>query len=170
MILYYLRRMVFPAVMQHQHTKLTATGLDVCGDTLFLRRAAFSGTPSNILPQGMMCEYEPGSDAKILRILADPKITTPFEGDLSDWSVRGLLVMVAQSNFDALIDTGALITGMSNEETARFLLRSGLRRKEGCVFIDETGKHKCVMRSTGRVVDLADCGLDPVSYSVFFDQ
>lgn len=168
-ILYYLRRMVFPAVMQHQHTKLTATGLDVCGDTLFLRRAAFSGTPSNILPQGMLCEYEPGSDAKILRILADPRITTPFDGDLSDWSVRGLLVQVAQANFDALIDTGALITGMSNEETARFLLKSGLRRKEGCVFIDETGKHKCVMRSTGRVVDLADCGLDPVSYSVFFD-
>lgn len=37
----------------------------------------------------------------------------------------------------ALIDTGALITGMSNKEVAAFLLKNGLFNFEGCVYLDE---------------------------------
>jgi hypothetical protein len=41
-----------------------------------------------------------------------------------NWSAKSLLVDIAQSEdpFHALIDTGALVTGMDNEEVAEVLL------------------------------------------------
>ena len=56
------------------------------------------------------------------------------------WTVKSLLRHVARAEprLSALIDTGALITGLSNKEVARYLLAHGLGRWcEGVVFLDE---------------------------------
>ena len=89
---------------------------------LFDQRLGFSGTPSDLLPVELgQCHYEKGSDAKMLRFLTDPHVTSQ-EVLPADWSVTQILDHVAGANtapgksspFHALIDTGALITGMSN--------------------------------------------------------
>lgn len=49
-ILHYLSTHVFPDVMQHQETKLMASGADLGGEMLFSTRLGFSGTPSDLLP------------------------------------------------------------------------------------------------------------------------
>lgn len=74
----------------------------------------------------VMCSY-----------LTDPSIVSSY--DLSgDWSVLSILNDIANANpcYHALIDTGALITGMSNLQVARYLLEAGLPTMDGVVFLD----------------------------------
>jgi hypothetical protein len=57
----------------------------------------------------------------------------------ADWNVRSLLDIIANSTepaYNALIDTGALVTGMSNLEVAQYLLQNGLPDMQGVVYLD----------------------------------
>ena len=119
-VLHWLTKHVFPSVMKNQLTKLTSTGMDLGSDMLFSVRLGFSGTPSDLLPKQLKpCVYQKGSDAKILRLLT---ATDHVDVErLASWNVHTLLkhVATAPKRFRCLIDTGALVTGLSNEEVAR---------------------------------------------------
>ena len=71
-------------------------------------------------------KYGLGTDSDILRLLTNPDVVS-FEILSSPWNVESLLKRVANSNaeprLNALIDTGALITGMKNEKVSTFLFR-----------------------------------------------
>ena len=63
------------------------------------------------------------------------------------WSVEQLLELIAKAEnqrYHALIDTGALITGYSNEEVAKQLLERGLKWAEGVVFLDDDDKQQVI--------------------------
>jgi hypothetical protein len=125
---WYLNEFIFPAYMRHQVIKLSASGQELGGDMLFSRRIGFSGTPSDLLPIELgRCGYEKGSDGKMMAYLTSPEIVS-YEVVDEGWSVRGLLERIATADppYHALIDTGALITGMSNFEVAEYLLAHGL--------------------------------------------
>ncbi len=133
-IFYYLDQLVFPEVCQHQRGRLSASGQSLGGELLFGRRIGFSGTPSSLLPVEMgKCHYERGTDGQILHTVVSPRVMSTFL--LPDnWSVLGLLRTVAtqDTKYSALIDCGALVTGISNREVAEVLLvNGGLPHKEG---------------------------------------
>ena len=144
---YYLRTKVLPAVLRAQAERLSASGVDVAGGTMFRRRVGFSGTPSNLLPRGMRCEFEPGSEAEIATVLTSPSVLSVHVMD-KQWSARSLLRWFAQHDppLHALIDAGALITNMSNVEIARELLRMGLKWARGVVFVDASGRKRILLR------------------------
>lgn len=79
-----------------------------------------------------------------------------------------LLIKIATHHprIHALIDTGALITGMSNLDVARFLLPWA----DGVVFLDEFDRKMILVRATGRVVKLAQCGISVKRRFAFYDQ
>jgi hypothetical protein len=103
-----------------------------------------------------------------------------------DWTPRSLLKRIcvatggAQQHedgepspirFQALIDTGALITGMTNLEVARYLLQpGGLPWCEGVVFLDDYDRKMVLVRATGRVLKMAQCGIPPEKRFAFYDQ
>jgi hypothetical protein len=130
LIIYYLQHHVFPACMNFQATKVSACGHELGSNILFSKRIGFSGTPSNLLPKDLGdCEYEPGSDGKIINTLTSPDVTSySFLG--TDWNAKRLLQQIASEPqaFHALIDTGALITGMDNQGRTFFLLSITLHR------------------------------------------
>ncbi len=134
----YLNEFIFPAYMRHQIVKLSASGQALGGDMLFGRRIGFSGTPSDLMPIELgECGYEKGSDGLVLNYLTDTQIVS-HEVIEEGWTVKSLLDQIANANppYHALIDTGALITGMSNYEVAAYLLATGLSTFEGnTVFI-----------------------------------
>src|SRR4051812_37448730 len=104
--------------MRHQGLKLSSNGQSLGGDMLFNRRLGFSGTPSDLLPLELgRCQYEKGSDGKMLHVLTSPEFVS-YDVLPATWTPASLLDMVAQAQppYHALIDTGALITGMSNYE------------------------------------------------------
>ena len=82
---------------------------------------------------------------------------------IKNWSVESLLTLIAESDFLAFIDCGALVTGFDNEEAAQYLLKNGLTKRnpplKGCVFLDSNDKKMVAMAKGGKPVPLESCGL-----------
>jgi hypothetical protein len=117
--------------------------------------------PSDLLPLELGdCDYEKGTDGKLFTVLTDPTVLS-FDLIQEEWDVDCLLNQIAHkpygtsspislsplskhavsgSHYNALIDTGALITGLSNFEVAQYLLDNGLKWCEGVVFLDDDDK------------------------------
>jgi hypothetical protein len=163
---------VFPMTLNFQNMRLSANGQDLGGEQLFKRRMGFSGTPNNNLPLELQpCAYMKGDDAKMLQFLTDPKIVE-YESVPIGWDVTSLLDTIATANppYHALIDTGALITGMSNLEVAQYLLKHGLADFDSVVFLDEDDKKQMLIRNGMRVVPMAQSTVSEENRFTFFDQ
>ena len=50
-------------------------------------------------------------------------------------------------------DTGALVTGMTNEAVARYLLHAGLPEMDGVVFLDADDRQQILLRPRGPLRD-----------------
>lgn len=168
-----LEQQVFPSFMQHQLLKLSASGQELGGAALFGTRIGFSGTPSDLLPLDLgRCGYERGAEGKMMHVLSNPHVVNTQAVGVG-WTVRSLLeqVATAQPRLNALIDTGALITGLSNLSVARTLLALGLASWcEGVVFLDENDEKMILIRATGRVLKLSQCGISVDKRFAFYDQ
>ena len=135
LIRHYLNEHVFPPTMRHQGLKLSVSGQALGGELLFKQRMGFSGTPSDLLPVELgKCHYEQGSDGKVLHTLTDPAVAS-YRCVGATWTPASLLDLLLTGEYHALIDTGALITAMSNYQVARYLLERGLPL-DGVVFLD----------------------------------
>ncbi|OQR84514.1 hypothetical protein ACHHYP_13291 [Achlya hypogyna] len=168
---YYVRQHVFPSCMNFQKLKVSACGHELGSDSLFAKRIGFSGTPSNLLPLDLgTCHYEPRSDGNIFAVLTSARVTT-LERKL-DWSATSLLRDIATHDppFHALIDTGALITGLDNEEVARFLLQHLPPAMEGVVYLDPSDRQMILLRDHAAAMPLVQCGLSPEKRFSFYDQ
>jgi Protein of unknown function (DUF3638)/Protein of unknown function (DUF3645) len=170
---YYLDTFVFPLTMEHHHEKVSASGQDLGGDMLFGRRVGFSGTPSDLLPEELgQCQYDDCVDGQILDYMMSESIVSS-RLMRSDWSVKNLLNDIATANppFHALLDCGALITGMSNLDVAKYLLTNGLQSEfDGVVFLDHKDRKMILMRHGMNVVRLNQAGIPPHRRFSFYDQ
>ena len=169
---HYLRGFVFPEVCAFQRLKVSASGMDLGSDALFGTRIGFSGTPSNLLPLDLGdCTFEPGSEGKILTTLASDAVVSAALLD-DDWSPRGLLrdIATADPPFHALIDTGALVTGLSNLEVAAELLRRLPPWFQAVVYLNEDDAKVALLRTSGRSVALDMCGVPLERRFAFYDQ
>ena len=90
---------------------------------------------------------------------------------LKTWNVNTILDYVKKSlcKFHAFIDTGALITGISNEEVARSLLKDGLDGLDACVFFNSSDQQMIINRA-GVVMLLSSSGISEDKRFTFFDQ
>ncbi|ORM39890.1 uncharacterized protein BXIN_2426 [Babesia sp. Xinjiang] len=70
----------------------------------------------------------------------------------------------------ALIDTGALISNMSNVEVAMELLRRGLEHVDGVVYMDQEDRQMVLLRDRYRTSLLTHCGIPPERRFTFYDQ
>lgn len=170
---YYLCSCIFPRTMNFQPLKISACGHELGSSMLFTKRIGFSGTPSNLLPLDLgECCYEPGSDGRVLAVLTDPEVTHA-EVLPDSWTPLRVLdrIAAAQPPMAALIDSGALITNMENEDVARYLLRrltSALF--DGVVFLDNRDRQMILQRDNGLIVPVAQCGVSLSRRFTFFDQ
>jgi hypothetical protein len=169
---YYLMDHIFPPVLRHQGMKLSASGQALGGDMLFARRLGFSGTPSDLLPIELgKCVYEKGSDGKMLQYLSSSEIMSCVTLE-ADWTVNSLLDRIAAADppVHALIDTGALITGMSNLDVAKYLLQKGLSTMEGVVFLDSADRKMILVRTSMKIVPLDQSGIPRANRFSFYDH
>jgi hypothetical protein len=170
---YYLDQFVFPLTMEHHHEKISASGQDLGGEMLFSKRLGFSGTPSDLLPEELgQCQYDEGVDGQILDTLTSDAIVSSRMLS-SDWNASKLLddIATAKPPFHALLDCGALITGMSNFDVAKYLLANGLSNDfDGVVFLDHKDRKMILMRHGMNVVRLNQSGIPPHKRFSFYDQ
>jgi hypothetical protein len=59
---------------------------------------------------------------------------------------------------------------MTNLEVAQFLLNNGLSWCEGVVFLDSDDRKMVLVRSTRRVLKMAQCGIPAEKRFAFYDQ
>ena len=168
----------FEKCMHHRCSKLQASGVDLGSTIMFKQRLGFSGTPSAILPKGMLTDQgkiytDEGTQAHIVGILTNPNFFG-YRRVEQPWSVDAILDHVVNppdgQKFHALIDTGALITGYSNEEVAREALRRGLKDFDAAVFLDPQDRQMVIMRSGGKPVPLESCGVHMSRRFTYYDQ
>jgi len=106
---------------------------------IFASRVGFSGTPSDLLPISLRTwQYEEGTTAKVVRTFLDPAICASevrvLEGALAS---RKLLDRAGGGEFHALVDSGALITGLTNREIAAELVRRLPPTFDAVAYIDD---------------------------------
>lgn len=172
-IQYYLHDFVFPLTMEHHHEKVSASGQDLGGEMMFGKRVGFSGTPSDLLPEELgQCQYDEGVDGQIINYLTSESIVSSRLLEVN-WSVAKLLDDIATANppFHVLLDCGALVTGMSNYDVAKYLLTHGLPKEfDGVVFLDHQDRKMILMRNGMNVVRLNQSGIPPQKRFSFYDQ
>lgn len=170
-ITHYLETFVFPRHLPYSGSKIASSGQDLGSEMLFDARIGYSGTPSMLIPREMgACYYQTGQTANTIATL-----TSPDSADVdilpSNWTALSILARVAKtSRYHALIDTGALITGLNNQQAAEALLALGLARFDGVVFFSQADVPMVLHRKHARVVPFAQCGLLPHRRFTFYDQ
>jgi hypothetical protein len=133
---WFLSNVVFPVALRAQQKKLSATASELGSEDLFATRLGFSGTPAVTLPLRLVKEVDFAAvdGGQVISTLTAPDVISVRRVE-KGWTVFTLLQLVASSGYKALIDTGALVTGINNVEVARLLLAEGLSGLEGVVFL-----------------------------------
>lgn len=131
----------------------------------------YADSLSLFCPFSFSGEYERGSDGKMLHYLSSPDIMSS-ELLENSWCVESLLDRIAKADppYHALIDTGALITGMTNLEVASYLLQNGLDTMQGVVFLDNADKKMILVRASMKVMPLEQSGIERAQRFSFYDQ
>lgn len=190
-VAFYLSHIVLPQVTKAKPSKLSASGQELATSILFGVRLGFSGTPSALLPMELHLrdsDMERGSQGKMISVLTDPRVvsvrvkTTRADAlrgpavtaalDSGPWASRDILqyVATAEPSFNALIDTGALITGFTNREVAEFLLENGLAQFDACVYLDGLNHQMIVVRGHPTPMSLYEVSVPVERRFVFYDQ
>lgn len=119
---YYLSRFVFPQELKHYPGRLSSNAQDL-GDGWIV---TFTGTVDNkdTFPPDLTPVKQSGTDARVLDVVTRPQnreihgITFTSTAELLDLVVKD----IAARDTRAFIDAGALVTGMSNLDVARYIL------------------------------------------------
>ena len=173
---HYLFDLGFPVALAHAPNLLSATAQELGGPTLFSTRLGFSGTPNDLIPRSMgKVQYDPNHcDGKVAVMLSRASVVTASYLMPADWTPNLLLRAVgsAKPSFHALIDCGALVTGISNLAAAHILLRElPADPFEGVVFLHDTSDERLILLRDGmRVTRLSTCGLPPHRRFTFYDH
>ncbi|KAJ1454760.1 hypothetical protein M885DRAFT_521375, partial [Pelagophyceae sp. CCMP2097] len=174
----YLDEHAFPETLAYRSLKLAASGQVLGGDLCFKSRLGFSGTPNDLLPVELGAPvFAQGDDARVLSTLTCDDVCSLWLVG-SDWSPTKLLddicaTAVARGRH-ALIDAGALVTGLSNHAVAAYLLaRLDSSKYKAACFIDEIGEKKIITRSgpgASGPLALAAAGVAVEETFTFYDQ
>ena len=143
-----------------------------CTRSIVMRRAILSkhSSPHPLLSPCALALAR-GDDGNVMYLLTSPSVVT-YQTVGEGWSPHGLLETIATASppFHALIDTGALVTGMTNLEVARYLLEKGLASMHGVVFLDSDDRQMVLIRDGWRVMKLSQCGIPWEHRFAFYDQ
>ena len=149
-VCFFLSEYAFPLTMVHANFQLSASGQHIGGDLLFPVRIGFSGTPSNLLPLELgECQYAQGDDGLMLHVLTHPDVVG-YKVLEEHWSVERILQLVATAEppHSALIDTGALITGLDNLQVCPACRSCSRRCAHVCPRALTSSGHSCTVAFT----------------------
>jgi hypothetical protein len=189
---YYLQKIVLPNAAVYSQKSLSVGSPDLCN--MFGHVIGFSGTLSKDLYPlrwkkiGPMPKFNVEHETRIMNVLTSPshvlKIAyiddeaKDMEKFNQDWKVKELLEKVAQCDspcVSCLVDCGALITGLSNLEVARFFMNDVKEEHfcskfSACVFWDESDAPMAFERGCSFAVPQAACSVPLEKWFVYFDQ
>jgi hypothetical protein len=189
---YYLQWFVLPKTAVYSRKSLSVGAPDFCN--MFSHIIGFSGTPSKDLypvrwkAMKPMPKFNNEHETKIKEVLTSPDHVPriayidddaeDMEKFNQDWKVTDLLENIAKCHLppvSCLVDCGALITGFSNLEVAKYFMNDV--KEEGfcckflaCIFWDECDCPMAFERRSPAAIPLAACPVPMDKWFVYFDQ
>ena len=169
---WFLFEYAFPVTLLKSTRQLSASGQELGNGIISGKRAGFSGTPQDLLPLEMgPCGHAPYDDGDMIATLGNVDVISVTDVDSRD--PLSILERVANSSskYTALIDTGALITGMSNKKVADYLMTQDVMRDkfQGVVYLDEDDRRMVRLRN-GKCILFGQCGLTIAQRFTFYDH
>jgi len=168
-IQWYLEQLAFPQHMRFQNQQSSSRRQELGAHVLFQKRIELSGTPTELLPADLgRCHFAAGDDTAMFTTLTEPKIMSIRQVQWN-WAVKSLPEGVVTEEV-VLIDTGTLITGMSNLEVAPFLAGRKSFKKQGVVYLDSKDAKMVLVKKTKSSMKIEDCGILVEERFAFCDQ
>jgi hypothetical protein len=158
-VTYYINRCVFPVFLKLYPLKITSNAQDLAA-LIFKTTKGFSGTTHNYLsfPHPLECNFQKCSDGQMLYLLGNP--TNNKVSILTYNNNLDILRKLNSKSSLMFIDSGALITGLSNFDVAKYLLNFSSSSIQGVLFVNDAG-HLAVLKRDFSVVASNECGILP---------
>ncbi|XP_018917386.2 uncharacterized protein [Bemisia tabaci] len=174
-ISFYLSQFVFMQEAMQYLFKISANAHSLVGYNAAL---GFSGTDDRQLTMPFQIESLPapaqeGTNGKLLSVLSEERNTSYFSLQAEDTNtlLEQLCHYVSgQLHCHALIDAGALVTGLTNYEAASFLLERLPANILGVLYFSDEGNSLTVMTRDGKKMPLQDCFLDKQNLFAYLDD
>ncbi|CAH0380841.1 unnamed protein product [Bemisia tabaci] len=174
-ILFYLNQFVFMLDAMQYLYKISANAHSLVGYNAAL---GFSGTDDRKLTmpfqiKSLRSATQEGTNGKLLSVLTQERNSSYHSLQVEDTNtlLEQLCTYVSkQSHCHALIDAGALVTGLSNYETALFLLERLPVNILGVLYFSDEGNSLTVLTRNNKSMPLQDCFLDEQSLFAYLDD
>jgi hypothetical protein len=175
---FWLKRILFPLeTRQHDHT-IQRTTWHLCNSSKSEVRG-FSGTKDKKLLLPLHVNQQPieemedlelkSASGKMIALMLRNDNYHCLEGDTS-W--KALLRKALELKVDVLIDTGALLVGVHNDQAADYVLKNLGQGQElkGAVYFDPSVKLWMVKSRNGQVWPLSSSPIKPTECFTIFDE
>ncbi|CAF1307775.1 unnamed protein product, partial [Rotaria sp. Silwood1] len=173
---YYLSNFAFPNDTKYFEKKITGNAHTLAGEG---KNNGFSGTDdrNDTMPESIVSKRlysQLGTNGKMLHILSR-KINQKYETkvDVSN-TVKFLdeVCRYAQNDKDCyiLIDSGAIITEMTNMDVSKYLIKNIDKRFDGIVYFSDNNSKIMVILRREECVPLSACHIDNKKLFVYLDE
>ena len=169
-ICFYLNHFVFPEGTKQFKFKITGNACTLVKNT---GTVGFSGTDDKKVTMPIFVKsksYDETSNGKMLHILSR-EINQKYKTiDITKTSqnpqhvilneICGFTKKPENKNTSILIDSGALLTNITNKSVAEYLLANLDKKFQGCVYFDDsTAKIQVLLRNYNAAIDYVNCHL-----------
>lgn len=175
LIQYYLTNFTFPNDTKYYEKKLTGNAHSLAGEG---KTNGFSGTDdrNDTMPESVVSKRlasQVGTNGKMLHILSR-KVNQKYETNeaISTKHFLDQVCKYVQYNKDCyiFIDSGAMITEMSNLDVSKYLIKNIDKRFDGIVyFSDKTNKIMVILKNE-ESLPLSACHIDNKKLFVYLDE
>ena len=183
-ICFYLNYFVFPEGTKQYEYKITGNALTLVKNA---GTVGFSGTDDKkvTIPMSVMSKsYDEISNGKMLHILSRPinqkyyTISANEKKSVEQNTQYRILNEICEfskspenKNTSILIDSGALLTGITNLKVAEYLLNHLGDKFQGCVFFDDsTAQIKVLLRNYNSSIPYVNCHLSKEQLFTYLDD
>ncbi|MFA5880170.1 MAG: DUF3638 domain-containing protein [Candidatus Margulisiibacteriota bacterium] len=168
---YFLETIIFPKELQYFEFQISSNAQDLAGKLSSAFKIGFTGTSEEeTCPEALTVHADGKTNAEMITVL-----TTLGKATVANLSAaitpREILSRIDFSTHNAFIDAGGLITGMTNLEIAKLLLKqSENTRIQAIVYYDDATKEQMILKQGQAPQLLAGHDINPAYRFTFYDH
>lgn len=174
-ILFYLNQFVLPTEALQYHYKMSANAHSLTG---YAPAIGFSGTDDRKITmpfqvKSLRSDSQKGTNGKLLEVLTRP-CNSQYHNLRSDNS-NDLLEQLCQyvnknTHCHIILDSGALITGLTNYQVADFLISNLSDQFQGLIYFSDEENQLTVLTREKKIIALQDCHINKSHLFAYLDD
>ena len=177
LIFFFLNQFVFPENCFEYYKKISGNSFNLASENDRSKTTGFSGTDEkkSTIPHFVSCERtnsQKSTNGKMIQLMLQEKNSqvhfTNFNNSIQFLDQLNEFI-AKRDNCNALIDAGALIIGISNKQTAEYILNNSPQRIQGVIFFNDDGS-VCVTDRQNKCCPIESSKFPQRKLFGYFDQ